>query len=155
MKYVTLSAIIAALAVSGAAAASALPEKEVMTVFKTPWCGCCDAWVDAMAAEGFAVTVRDLEDLSLVKRQAGVAPELEGCHTAVIETERKYVLEGHVPVAAIERLLDEKPDIGGLAVPGMPMGSTGMGDDPDARYQVMAFTGRSDETPTVFMTMGE
>lgn len=154
MKQFVLSAGIAMAALSVAAAAES-PVMDAMTVFKTPWCGCCEAWVDAMRDAGFAVTVRDMEDLSLIKRQAGVTPELEGCHTAVIEAERKYVLEGHVPVVAIERLLEDRPAIAGLAVPGMPMGSTGMGDDPDARYQVMAFTGKSGEAPTVFMAMGE
>lgn len=130
------------------------PETSI-TVFKTPWCGCCQVWADEMIAAGYTVETRDLEDLSPLKRQAGVTDELAACHTSVIGRTRKYVLEGHVPVQAVEKLMREKPDIAGIAVPGMPSGSLGMGYDPDARYDVYAFSRHGDEPPSVFLRMGQ
>ena len=63
-------------------------------------------------------------------------------------------LEGHVPIEAVEKLLEEQPDIKGIAVPGMPSGSLGMGYDPNARYTVYSFDGVSDEAPAVFLETG-
>jgi hypothetical protein len=123
-----------------------------MTVFKNPWCGCCHEWAEAMTAAGYTVQTRDLEDLSQVKADAGVPAAMEGCHTATIEG---YFLEGHVPLEAVERLLTERPDITGLAVPGMPAGSLGMGEDPDADYDVYAVSNDADAEPTIFMSVGE
>ncbi|WP_299870227.1 DUF411 domain-containing protein [uncultured Hoeflea sp.] len=151
-----------ALAAFVAAAALPLPtqaadgagEQHIM-VFKTPWCGCCQSWVDAMKGAGYTVDTQDLEDLTAIKKQAGVTSELEACHTAVIGGERKYTLEGHVPIEAVEKLMSERPDIRGIATPGMPMGSLGMGYDPEAKYEVYAFSGRSGETPTLFHRAGE
>ncbi|RLQ87355.1 DUF411 domain-containing protein [Notoacmeibacter ruber] len=125
-----------------------------MSVYKTPWCGCCEAWVEAMKDAGYAVTVQDLEDLTQIKKQAEVSPDLEGCHTAVLDGERQYVLEGHVPLDAIDKLLREEPDMRGIAAPGMPAGSLGMGDDSDAEYNVYAFTGSSADTPQLFYQAG-
>jgi hypothetical protein len=124
-------------------------------VFKTPWCGCCQAWVEAMEKAGYDVETTDVEDLTSIKMQAGVPDELEACHTAMIGGERKYVLEGHVPVEAVEKLMTERPDIQGISTPGMPMGSLGMGDDPEANYTVYAFTGRADEAPADFFKAGK
>ncbi len=114
--------------------ASALP---AVTVFKTPTCGCCTKWVDHLREHGFEVTVTDLPDLTPVKQRFHVPDPLHACHTAAVGT---YVVEGHVPAADIERLLAEQPDITGIAVPGMPIGSPGMeqGDRQDP-YDVIAF----------------
>lgn len=105
-------------------------------VYKTPTCGCCQGWVDHLRASGFEVAVRDLEDLTAVKRMAGVPERLQACHTALVDG---YTLEGHVPAVAIERLLSERPAIKGLAAPGMPQGSPGMPSPTPERYDVMAF----------------
>ena len=94
-----------------------------LTVTKTPWCGCCDAWVDQMKAAGFELTVLVEEDLNPLKNRLGVAPQYQSCHTAEVEG---YVIEGHVPAEDVKRLLAEKPEARGLAVPGMPVGSPGM-----------------------------
>jgi hypothetical protein len=126
-----------------------------ITVFKTPWCGCCQLWVDRMIEAGYTVRTRDMEDLSFVRQQGGISEDLQACHTAVIGGARRYVLEGHVPIEAVERLMSERPDIRGIAVPGMPTGSLGMGFDPGARYTVYAFTGATDAEPTVFLEMGQ
>ena len=92
-------------------------EPAAMTVFKSPYCGCCGKWVEYMQNHGFDVTVRDMDDLEMVKKTAGVPSELESCHTAALGG---YVIEGHVPIEAIRLLLREDRDVRGLAVPGMP-----------------------------------
>lgn len=134
-----------ALAFLRAGALSATPTK--MTVYKDPNCGCCHEWSNAMAAAGFSVDARDTDDLAAVKARLGVPADLEGCHTAVIE---EYYLEGHVPLEAVQRLLRERPPVRGLAVPGMPSGSLGMGGDPQASYDVYAIPSGT-EAPYVFM----
>ena len=114
-----------------------------MTVAKSPTCGCCGAWAEIARKHGFDVEIEDTEDLTPIKQAAGVPPQMAGCHTARVGG---YVIEGHVPMAAIDRLLAERPNIRGLSVPGMPMGSPGMGDDPAARFDVHAFgTPKGDE----------
>ena len=98
--------------------------KPLLTVYKTPTCGCCSKWVDHMRANGVDAKVQDLPDLSAVKAKLGVPAELGSCHTAVVG---RYVIEGHIPADAVHRLLKERPTtVTGLAVPGMPLGSPGM-----------------------------
>ena len=90
-----------------------------------------------MEANGFPVQVEDAVDMAPIKARYHVPPELESCHTAIVDG---YVIEGHVPVAEIERLLAERPDIVGLAVPGMPAGSPGMDTGGGAEpFDVIAF----------------
>ena len=111
-----------------------------LTVYKSASCGCCRAWVDHMRGAGFTVRTVDTEDLGRVKGELGVPDALQSCHTAVIGA---FLVEGHVPAADVKRLLAQKPAVRGLAVPGMPIGSPGMGQgDPKDydRYEVMAFT---------------
>jgi hypothetical protein len=104
----------------GGAWAQARPR---MAVYKSPSCGCCMAWVTHIEKAGLQVTVVQRDDLEGIKRTAGVPDALQSCHTAFIDG---YVVEGHVPAAAIERLLRERPAVIGLSVPGMPIGSPGM-----------------------------
>lgn len=153
-RTVTGMALAMTLIASGGAFAQEAKADTSVTVFKTPWCGCCQVWADRMIEAGYTVETREMEDLTLIKRQGGVTDDMAACHTSVIGTDRKYVLEGHVPAEAIERLMHERPDIAGIAVPGMPQGSLGMGFDPGARYTVHAFT-RDGVAPTAFMQMGE
>lgn len=91
-----------------------------------------------MEENGFAVQVEDVKDLNAIKEAHQVPMELQSCHTAIVDG---YVIEGHVPVEEINRLLAERPDIAGLAVAGMPIGSPGMEVDgaADQPYDVMAF----------------
>ena len=107
-----------------------------MTVYKSPTCGCCSAWIEHVEKAGFRCTVRDLPDLTEVKASFGVPRALESCHTAQIGG---YLVEGHVPADLIEKLLREKPTARGLAVPGMPIGSPGMEGGTPERYQVLLF----------------
>ncbi len=148
-------AVAATVATLTSASAQEADPKNSILVFKTPWCGCCQIWADKMIEAGYTVETRDMNDLSLIKKQGGVTDQLASCHTSVIGGERKYVLEGHVPIDAVEKLMSEKPDIRGLAVPGMPQGSLGMGFDRNAQYNVYAYSDRSDEQPTVFLRMGQ
>jgi hypothetical protein len=105
-------------------------------VYKTPSCGCCNGWVEHMEAAGFTVDARNVTDIMSVKLDAGVPTPMSSCHTALIDG---YVVEGHVPAEQVKGLLADRPEVAGIAVPGMPTGSPGMGG-PNARpYQVYSF----------------
>ncbi len=107
-----------------------------VVLYKNPWCGCCEGWARHMEAAGFAVRRENVEDLAPVKRMAGVPAPLEACHTALVDG---YVVEGHVPAAAVRRLLEARPDALGIAAPGMPPGSPGMPAPEPATYTVYLF----------------
>jgi len=111
-----------------------------MEVVKTPTCGCCTAWVSMARKAGFDVTVTDTTDYAGMKKAAGVPRRLASCHTARIGG---YVVEGHVPFAAIRALLQDQPDIVGISVPGMPADSPGMGGALDAVVPVTAWGGQA------------
>jgi hypothetical protein len=115
--------LLLVLVVLGAAPAIAGEGSRQATLYKNPQCGCCEAYADYLRENGFAVTVEPTHDLPLIKRQYGVPAPLEGCHTTLVEG---YVVEGHVPVSTLIRLLTEKPAIKGISLPGMPAGSPGM-----------------------------
>ena len=125
----------AILAMRPAFAEAGLPK---VVVSKDPSCGCCSGWVDHLQAAGFSLEVRETPEINRVKDQLGVPQDLASCHTAEVGG---YVIEGHVPEDAIKRLLNEKPQAKGLAVPGMPVGSPGMevtGVENDT-YEVVLF----------------
>lgn len=127
-------------------AAADVQDAEVL-VYKSPACGCCGDWVEHLEEEGFEVRVEDRNDLTRVKDQLGVPRQLRSCHTAIVGD---YLVEGHVPASDMERLLAEGPEVSGLAVPGMPVGSPGMevpGREADA-YDVLTFD--ADGRTTVF-----
>ena len=94
-----------------------------ITVYRSASCGCCTQWGSHIASVGFRIDDHVTEDMEAVKKARGVSPQLASCHTAVVEG---YVIEGHVPASSIDQLLKKRPDLRGLAVPGMPMGSPGM-----------------------------
>lgn len=138
-------ATAAGLSIAGlpdTAHADTAPEPGTMHVTKSPTCGCCTAWVALARREGFAVEVTDTRDYVGPKQEAGVPNDLWACHTAIVDG---YVVEGHVPFAAVKRMLEERPDIKGISTPGMPAGSPGMGDDPNAQFDVIAFGGEADD----------
>jgi len=114
-------------------------------IFKSPSCGCCQAWTEALESAGHTVVIHHTEALHQIKLDAGLPAELGACHTAFVDG---YVVEGHVPLQAIDELLAEKPDIKGLAVPGMPAESLGMeyGREPQ-RYKVYGFDDQRRITP--------
>lgn len=107
-------------------------------VWKAASCECCEGWVRHMRAAGFEVTVHTVDDVTPMKRIAGVPDDLASCHTARVGG---YVLEGHVPADDVRRLLAERPQARGLAVPGMPQDAPGMDMGVGQPYQVMLFGG--------------
>ncbi len=137
-----VGALIAPLVAAGVARAA-----QVMKVHKDPNCACCEAWVEHVRAAGYEAQVAVVPAINAIKAKLGVPIALRSCHTAEIDG---YVLEGHVPAAAIARLLAQRPKVHGLAVPGMPIGSPGMeveGRAPE-RYDVIAF---GEDGASVFM----
>jgi hypothetical protein len=117
--------LLLSLMIFGVAPASAADTVPSIEVWKSATCKCCGAWVKHLEANGFTVKVNAAEPSTLValKRQAGIGDKLASCHTAMIDG---YVIEGHVPGTDIKRLVAERPEAIGLAVPGMPLGSPGM-----------------------------
>jgi len=110
----------------------------LITVYKTPSCGCCVKWVEYLRKEGFEVKAVNRDDLAPIKQRAGVPPAMSSCHTALVDG---YVVEGHVPAQAIRKLLQERPNTLGLAVPGMPANSPGMGEM-DGRLKTFTLEGK-------------
>jgi hypothetical protein len=118
---VNLKRLLVACLLWIAGVASAAP---AITVYKTPNCGCCIKWVEYLREEGFEVQAINQSNLTPIKQKAGVPSEMASCHTAMVDG---YVIEGHVPAGAIRKLLEQRPATRGLAVPGMPDNSPGMG----------------------------
>jgi len=114
-----------------------------ITVYKSPTCKCCNKWVQHLEDNGFNVDTVNKFDMKSIKSKEGVPLQLASCHTAVVGD---YVIEGHVPAADIKRLLKEKPDVAGLTVPGMPMGSPGMEGARKDAYKVLTFTKDGDSS---------
>lgn len=117
-----------------------------LTVYKAASCGCCGGWVDFIREHGYSVTVREMDDVEPVKDFLRIHDELRSCHTATLEG---YVLEGHVTLPAIRKLLAERPKIRGIALPGMPEGSPGMSGSKSEPFVTLTI---SDSAPTVFLT---
>lgn len=118
---------------------TATPQRVRMAVYRDPNCGCCEEWAAIARKAGYDVTLVDHPNMSAIKRQHGVPEELSSCHTALLAG---YVIEGHVPLGDVDRLLEGRPTgIKGLAVPGMPRGSPGMEVPGGAKdpFQVLAF----------------
>jgi hypothetical protein len=133
-----LTAIVLAARGAPLGAETETTANRLLRVTKTPTCGCCEAWIDMSRAHGFAVAVTRTRDHVGMKKAGGVPPRLVSCHTATVGG---YVVEGHVPFAAIDHILATRPNIKGIAVPGMPAGSPGMGGGQDATVPVTAWGG--------------
>ena len=135
MKSTLLSAVLSILAVATAFASDATPKDIV--VYKNPECGCCTKWVKYLQDNDYNVTIEHTRDVLAVKQRLGVPEKLAACHTAVIDG---YVVEGHITHRDIKRLLLFRPDITGIAVPGMPIGTPGMeSGDTMQSYDVISF----------------
>ena len=133
VAFITLALTTAAARISPIDSAS---KKPTITVYKDPSCGCCKKWIEHLVKHGYRVDAKDTPNMTEIKRTLGVPNALTACHTAVVNG---YLIEGHVPAADIDRLLEQKPRIAGLAVPGMPAGSPGMEGMGTQRYQVLTF----------------
>lgn len=119
-----------------------------VTLYKSPECGCCDGYADYLRHHGFAVTVTPTPELSEISRKAGIPSELQGCHTAFVGG---YVVDGHVPVEAVNKMLAERAPIRGITLPGMPEGSPGMAGTKAGLFTVYQIG--KNGTSTAFMTL--
>jgi len=115
------------------ALAQAAPQ---VMVYKSRTCGCCNKWIDHLRAAGFQVEAENVTDVGEYKRKFGVPADLASCHTAVVGD---YIVEGHVPADDVIRMLRQEPEIIGIAVPGMPLGSPGMEAPNPQYYETVAF----------------
>ncbi len=114
------------------------------TLYKNPSCACCDAYANYLRSNGFTVSVVEHPNMSQIKQKYGVRKNLEGCHTTIIGD---YIVEGHVPVTPIKRLLAEKPAIKGISLPDMPQGSPGMTGDKEGPFEILSITGDENTAP--------
>tara|TARA_R110000787_G_scaffold89257_3_gene189058 strand:- start:49 stop:495 length:447 start_codon:yes stop_codon:yes gene_type:complete len=121
----TIITVAAAVAIGGTAYFLAGPNAaaEEVTLYKNPQCGCCENYADYLRDNGFTVTVKPTHELVQMSREAGIPEDFQGCHLTFIDD---YVVSGHVPINTVNKLLRERPDIKGITLPGMPMGSPGM-----------------------------
>jgi hypothetical protein len=131
----TTLGLMASLGIAHVLPTQAAGRPEVM-ISRDPNCGCCGAWADHLQRAGFPVKIIETDNVNAIKQRLGVPPDLASCHTAEVQG---YVIEGHVPAAAIQRLLVEKPQAIGLSVPGMPIGSPGMEGGAPETYNVVLF----------------
>lgn len=126
-----LQAVLASTMAFPLIAGAAAP---VIEVYKSASCGCCEGWVKHLRDNGFTVKAHDVANPSDYREKFGIPNELGSCHTAMVQG---YAIEGHVPAAEIRRLLAEKPNARGLAVPAMPMGAPGMEGATSMPYDVL------------------
>ena len=111
-----------------------------MTLYRSPNCGCCSVYAKELEKTGAQVTIETVDPHALqeIKDSHGISKSQESCHTTVVG---EYVVEGHVPFAALAQLLDEQPDIAGIALPGMPIGTPGMPGRQTEVYEVQTVEG--------------
>lgn len=142
MKRLTRTLVATSLLFFPALSAHALAEVPLAelhaVVYKSPTCGCCTSYVEFLRKHGVTVETRDVDDASLmqVKTENGVPYGAESCHTVLLDG---YVVEGHVPLAALEKLLKERPEIDGVSIPGMPTGVPGMPGPASGPLEVISF----------------
>jgi hypothetical protein len=118
------------------------------TLFKNPQCSCCEGYAAYLRKNGFEVEVKPTNDLVEISQRAGVPENLQGCHTMFVEG---YVVDGHVPVNVIRKLLSERPEIAGVTLPGMPDGSPGMTGRKHAPFVIYAVY-KNGAAPTIYAT---
>ena len=121
--------------------------KQIVEVFKTPSCGCCYGYVLFLEDKKFKVKQTDMKSLHTIQQKYNIPVEMQSCHTTIMG---KYFIEGHVPFEAVNKLLEEQPDIDGIALPGMPIGTPGMPGDKDEPYVIYQL---KDGKSSVFMTI--
>ena len=138
----TLPLLLALLVGAGSAWAQSATQVEV---FKSPYCGCCEKWIEHMQKNGFKVNAHNVNDIPAARKHLGMPDRVGSCHTAKVGS---YLIEGHVPAADIQRLLKEKPKAVGLAAPGMPQGSPGMETATPVPYETLLV--QADGSTTVF-----
>ncbi len=110
-----------------------------ITVYRTPTCGCCQGWVEHIKQNGFQVTdiVKPESEIQAIRQKYNLPSDFASCHTSEVAG---YLVEGHIPVADVKHLIAQKPDIAGISVPGMPIGTPGMEmGDRKQSFNVFAF----------------
>jgi hypothetical protein len=120
-----------------------------VTVFKSPSCGCCENYATYLKRQGFTINMVEIDDMNQIKEKYHVSPALGSCHTSLVGN---YIVEGHVPVEAINKLLAEKPAIAGIAMPGMPSGSPGMPGGKEEPFVIYSFD-KTGKTLGIFTQM--
>lgn len=141
MRKAIIAILIVMLAIIAGCTSSKAPTGETtnlgekITVYKSQSCGCCDGYITHLKREGMNVEVVSQPDVTNTKDQYGVPADMRSCHTSVVG---KYFVEGHVPIEAINKLISEKPDIKGIALPGMPSAAPGMPGKKEGKFKVMA-----------------
>jgi hypothetical protein len=139
---------LAALAVLTATPLPAFAATINAVMYKNPSCSCCETYAAYLEKNGFKVELKPSNDLDQISAGLGVPEKLQGCHSVVIGD---YVVDGFVPVDLIKKMLAERPEITGIAMPGMPMGSPGMGGEKTETWTIYAFT-KDGKAPTVYAT---
>ncbi len=119
------------------------------TLYKNPQCSCCEGYAAYLRQNGFEVDVKPTNDLAEISQKAGVPEKYQGCHTTFIDG---YVVDGHVPVEIVRKLLSERPAIAGITLPGMPAGSPGMVGQKAESFVIYAVT-KDGKPPTVYATV--
>lgn len=119
------------------------------TLYKDPQCTCCEGYAAYLRENGFDVDVKPTNDLAAISQKAGVPAKYQGCHTMFVGD---YVVDGHVPVEIVRKLLAERPPIAGITLPGMPAGSPGMTGEKAKAFIIFAVT-KDGKAPTVYATV--
>ena len=145
MKRFTTTVLSSVLLLGAASAQAALPDEA--TLYKNPQCGCCDEYARHLEELGVDVTIIDDVELGDIKQQAGVPYGLGSCPTIGIG---EYWIEGHVPMEAVQALFEQQPDVDGIGLAGMPIGTPGMPGPQEVPYDVYSFTDQEDKA---FMTL--
>lgn len=146
-RIVTAGLVAAAVSPLATTRAHAASEARAAVLYKNPQCDCCEGHAQHLRQSGLAVRVVETHDLALIKREQGVPEALEGCHTIVVGG---YVVEGHVPARVVARLLSERPDLRGVSLPGMPLGSPGMGGRKQGPFTIYAIAREAVSRPAVY-----
>lgn len=133
-------------AVIAAVPAPAFAESIAAVLYKNPQCSCCEQYAAYLEQNGFTVEVKPTNNLDQIASDAGVPPDLEGCHTMMIDG---YAFDGLIPVDVVKKVLNERPAIAGITLAGMPTGAPGMGGDKTGPFTIYAFT-KGGAAPTVY-----
>ncbi|MFV2062961.1 MAG: DUF411 domain-containing protein [Chloroflexota bacterium] len=123
---------------AAAAAPAAALQASFIEVRRAPGCGCCTGWEAYMREQGFTVDGYEDPDIVSFKDSSGIPLTAQACHTAIVDG---YIVEGHVPIEAVNDLLEQRPAIDGIALAGMPQGSPGMSGQKQGPFEVVAFSG--------------
>ncbi len=120
---------------------NSIPNSKKVVLYKDPSCTCCGGYASYLRKNGFSVEVVKVSNLNAIKKEKNVPWAVQSCHTAVFNDE--YVIEGHVPLEAVNKLLAERPSVLGIALPGMPTGSPGMGGFKKEPFKIYTFNSSS------------